>query len=121
MDNGKGRRIAVTGGRAYANMRHVKTVFDRLACNRSDTLIEGGATGADRLCRLEAIRRGMRVETHRADWRHDGRAAGPLRNRRMIATRPDMLIAFPGGKGTRDCVLAARQAGIPVIDAGERS
>lgn len=44
-----------------------------------------------------------------------GKRAGPLRNERMIATfKPDLVVAFPGGKGTANCVEIARKYGVPV-------
>ena len=33
--------------------------------------------------------------------------------------RPDLVVAFPGGRGTADMVGRARSAGIEVIDFGE--
>ncbi len=54
-------------------------------------------------------------EVYEADWHEHGRAAGPIRNARMIAEgRPDLVIAFPGGRGTADMVSRARKAGIEV-------
>jgi hypothetical protein len=44
-----------------------------------------------------------------------GKAAGPIRNQRMIDEgKPDLVIAFPGGRGTADMVSRAKKAGIPV-------
>ena len=54
-------------------------------------------------------------EVYPADWRTHGRAAGPLRNARMIAEgKPDLVIAFKGNRGTQDCCRKAEAAGIPV-------
>jgi hypothetical protein len=45
-------------------------------------------------------------------------AAGPRRNRRMlVAFKPDVVLAFPGGAGTASCCAVARELGIPVIEA----
>lgn len=50
-----------------------------------------------------------------ADWHTHGRAAGPIRNRRMIEEgKPDLVVAFPGGRGTANMVNQARAAGIEV-------
>jgi hypothetical protein len=57
-----------------------------------------------------------------ADWDSHGKAAGPMRNRTMLAgvnspvSNADLLIAFKGGRGTADCVRQARELGIPVIE-----
>ena len=35
-------------------------------------------------------------------------------DRAMLAERPVLVIAFPGGRGTADAVAAAERAGVPV-------
>lgn len=80
-------------------------------------VIEGGASGYDHAGRLWAVSREMQCITFYADWNTHGRAAGPIRNSRMLAEgKPTHVIAFPGGVGTRDMVAKAKRAGIPVID-----
>jgi hypothetical protein len=57
------------------------------------------------------------VDIHRADWAHAGRAAGPQRNARMLASGIDQVLAFRAdgpSPGTDDCVAQARARGIPV-------
>ena len=54
-----------------------------------------------------------------ANWVKYGRAAGPIRNRRMLElVPPDLVVAFhddlESSRGTKDMVIAARQAEIPV-------
>ncbi len=82
-------------------------------------LIEGGATGADRMARYWAINKGIPVETYGADWERHGKAAGPIRNSRMIDDGlPDLVLAFVEGtnladsRGTADMVGKAERAGI---------
>ena len=51
-----------------------------------------------------------------ADWATHGKKAGPLRNQRMIDEgHPDLVIAFPGGKGTDDMTRRALAAGVATI------
>ena len=50
----------------------------------------------------------------KADWDKHGKSAGPIRNARMLGWKPDVVVAFPGDVGTRDCVSKAKAAGIPV-------
>jgi hypothetical protein len=51
-----------------------------------------------------------------ADWDTHGRSAGPLRNRKMLDTKPDLVIAFHGNlnasKGTKNMVHQARRNGV---------
>ena len=114
-------RVLVCGGRSYDNREAVAVALhpyrppfrDRV----ENVIIHGGAEGADELADDWARQNTVQREVYRPDWRQHGRAAGPLRNARMIAEgKPDIVIAFPGGKGTADCIRKARAAGIPVIE-----
>lgn len=110
-------RIVVTGGRSYGNRGMLFGVLDRLRDDRGITeVIEGGQEGADRLARIWAESRGVLCLTVSADWTKHGAAAGPIRNRAMLDHRPDMVVAFPGGKGTADCRAQARARRIPVME-----
>ena len=53
-----------------------------------------------------------------ADFQSHGAAAERLRNARMLVeSKPDLVIAFPGGEGTADLVSRAKAAGVPVEQA----
>ena len=111
--------VAVTGGRNYADHRHVWDALDRLHAKSAIRLIvHGAASGADTLAAEWAAARGVEAQAFpvtRGDWDRLGRGAGPERNRRMLAwSKPDGLVAFPGGTGTRDCIAAAESRGIKV-------
>ena len=110
-------RILVCGGRAYSNQTELNATLDALhAEQRIACLIEGGAVGADALALRWALDRDIRTESYPADWKRHGRAGGPIRNQRMIDEgRPDLVIAFPGGRGTADMVKRVQAAGIEVI------
>lgn len=59
------------------------------------------------------------VESYPADWRR-GKGAGPERNARMLAEGwPDLVVAFPGGRGTADMVRRAKAAGVRVVEVVE--
>jgi hypothetical protein len=83
-----------------------------------DAVIEGDARGADRMAGEWA--RNHRVENIKfcADWEKLGRKAGPIRNQLMLDEgKPDLVVAFPGGRRTADMVRRARAAGVEVIEA----
>jgi predicted Rossmann-fold nucleotide-binding protein len=109
-------RILVCGGRDYQNISAVRHALQALHAKRGITLIiEGGALGADRLAREWAAISAIPCVTFDADWKTHGKAAGPLRNDRMIAEgKPDGVVAFPGGRGTADMAGKAEAAGIKV-------
>jgi hypothetical protein len=50
-----------------------------------------------------------------ADWAKDGRHAALIRNDRMLSDgKPDLVVAFPGGRGTWHTCAQAEKLGIPV-------
>lgn len=109
-------RVLVCGGREYADAHKVRAVLDGLEA-RPSYIIEGGARGADRLAKAWAHMTGIRVLTYPAKWDVYGRRAGYLRNREMLEHGcPDLVVAFPGGRGTADMVRQARAAGVPVME-----
>lgn len=111
-----GKVILVCGGRDYGNQAMLFGVLDMIAEHeRVDTIIQGGADGADRLARIWCQNRFCRMLNYPADWRTHGKAAGPIRNQQMIDHgKPDLVLAFPGGRGTADMVRRAKAAGIEV-------
>lgn len=107
-------RVIVCGGRDYSDYRVIRLVMEALDPEYV-TVVHGGAQGADRIAADVAESEGMPVDEFPARWSEEGRAAGPLRNRRMLEAGADLVIAFPGGRGTADMVSAAREAGVPVL------
>ena len=80
------------------------------------TLISGGARGADRLAERFADEHNLKKIIHKPDWNKCGRAAGFMRNAKIIADS-DVLVAFWDGKsrGTKDSIEKARKKNITVI------
>lgn len=111
-------KLLVTGGRAYNNQRRVFEVLDQLDRELEggiDIIIQGGAEGADKHARLWACANERPCATFHAHWPTLGKAAGVLRNEWMLTFGlPDLVIAFPGGKGTTHMVNAAKKAGVNV-------
>lgn len=111
------RRILICGDRHWSDLHAIMRPMDDLAPH--SIIIEGGAPGADSLAKESAEFYGLQVEEYPADWNRFGRAAGPLRNQRMLTEgKPDEVWAFyPDvalGKGTGDMIARALAAGIPV-------
>lgn len=106
-------RVLVCGGREYLNIDFVYQVLDTL--DGVSEIIEGGARGVDTIARHWAKERGVPVRTFRADWQKHKKSAGPIRNGQMLREgKPDLVIAFPGGRGTANMVEQAIRAGVPV-------
>lgn len=72
---------------------------------------------------------GLRPESHPAMWGRDKKAAGAIRNRKMLRLGAELVIAFHDdlegrSRGTKDMVGIARKAGVEVewwrhADGGE--
>lgn len=107
------RTVLVCGGRSFENADVVYGTLDGLLPSR---VVHGGATGADALARKWALSSGVVQVEYPAQWGRHGKAAGPIRNQTMLDTeKPDVVVAFPGGRGTADMVRRARAAGVLVI------
>lgn len=110
--------MIVTGGRHYSHGTKVFEVLDEI---KPAVIIQGGASGADAIARNWAQSHGVQVITY--EYRESsGRGGGPVRNDYMIRdARADLVVAFPGGRGTADCVRRAKAEGIPVREIPEGS
>jgi len=109
-------RVLICGGRDFYDGALLKRTLDYILPVKDNIIvIHGGARGADALAGWWARTNGFSVELYPADWDKHGLAAGPIRNQQMIDEgKPDLVVAFPGGKGTADMVRRAKKAGILV-------
>ena len=114
-------RVLVCGGRDFHDKALLNHTLSNLHLNHPITaLIEGDAQGADKLAGLWARKRKIPNLKFPAKWSVYGRSAGPIRNKQMLAEgKPDLVVAFPGGRGTANMVEQARRAGVWVITADE--
>lgn len=110
-------RVLVCGGRDYRDKAFLWSVLDGLGPPAASEIISGMAPGADSYAAEWAQRFGFPLHKFHADWKTHGKAAGPIRNQRMLDEgKPDLVVAFPGGRGTADMVRRARSAGVPVME-----
>ncbi len=109
-------RLLVCGGRDFNDRAAIGAALDAVHRRKGiELVIQGGAQGADRWAAEWARATGVPVETFEADWAAHDKAAGPIRNRRMLVEgKPDGVLAFPGNRGTADMVKQADRAGVPV-------
>jgi hypothetical protein len=106
--------VLVCGGRDYRDAETLFRVMDSLCVSG---VIHGGARGADLLAGEWCNRRNIPCWVFPAAWETYGKASGHLRNAQMLTVgRPDIVVAFPGGRGTNDMMRKSRLAGVPVIE-----
>lgn len=107
--------IGVTGGRYYSNKELVYSTLDEVKDVYGPVrLAVGDANGADYLAWQWAVDRNVPYQRFIADWNTYGKMAGPIRNREILDSGVDLLIAFPGGRGTSGCIMEAEKRMIPV-------
>src|SRR4051812_18370624 len=113
-------RVIVCGSRGWNDRARIEY---RLAELPGDTTIVVGYNpttntprGADRIAYQEAQKLGLAVETHPADWKTKGKAAGYLRNVEMAESGADLCLAFWDGRsdGTRHMMSIAQMRYIKV-------
>jgi hypothetical protein len=94
----------------------LNSTLDALKKEFSDLIIiQGEAKGADSLARDWAHRSKVMTLSFPANWKAFGKSAGFLRNIQMLEEgNPDLVVAFPGGRGTEMMCEIAEKAGVPV-------
>jgi ABC-type Fe3+-hydroxamate transport system substrate-binding protein len=111
-------RILVTGGRRFDDKELLFTFLDRLHRERSITLvIHGAARGTDSFAEEWGKTRGVETLPCLADIERYKRAVWDEQSKQMLAHKPDLVVAFPGGNGTANMVQLAQKAGFHVVFA----
>ena len=112
-------RVLIAGGRDFNNEEEMWAALSGLSSTTTTAVISGGARGADRLGEGWAKARGIPVERYPALWEEHGKAAGHIRNQLMLDDgKPDLVVVFPGGKGSTSMVQKARKAGVDTVTPG---
>lgn len=111
-------KVLVCGGRRFKDRALLDRTLDALDAEIPITrVIEGGAWGADRLACMWALAHERESQRFPAQWAKHGKAAGPIRNAKMLAeAQPDLVVAFAGGNGTADMVFRAKTSGVRVVE-----
>jgi hypothetical protein len=82
-----------------------------------DLVVTGGQTGVDTVAKEWADCHSIENKSFYADWQQYGKAAGPIRNKKMLdEMTPEIVIAFPGGLGTASMKALARSIKCPVVE-----
>ena len=113
--------VLVTGSRDHDDPSTVFRELNNAHVNGMRSLVVGDCpTGVVHYVRMWANTMGVPYEMVRAEWTRWGKAAGPIRNRRMIDVyKPDACLAFfqpgAGNRGTTDCANYAEAQGVRVL------
>lgn len=118
-------KVLVCGGRNFTNWLSVhnelRPYLIKSEINDGDhstytlEIISGMARGADTIAAKYAEQYNLRLHKFPANWDKYGKAAGSIRNQQMIdECYPDLVLAFPGGRGTADMIKRAKFNNIKV-------
>ncbi len=124
-------KVIICGGRDWNRVLDSFKVLDEFHRLTPIThVIQGGATGADKIGAAWAKARGIVCDEVPAEWddlshpdaiiktnkrgkKYDAHA-GHRRNLKMANMKPDCVLAFPGGDGTENMCRTAKAMGILV-------
>ena len=113
-------RILITGSRTWTDKVAIADAIRQAWIDFGKpyrvTVVHGGARGADYIAGVFAKRMHFHVEVYEADWENFGKAAGYIRNEKMVKDGADICLAFikDESKGATMCAGLAEKAGIPV-------
>ena len=106
-------KLAVVGSRSFTDQEKMTEILDIIQEEYGfDTIVSGGADGADKLAEKYAAKRGKQVLTHPIQWgRYEDRHKIALERNKRIWDDADYGIAFWDGKspGTRQSLSISKQ------------
>lgn len=111
-------RLLVTGGRHLDDVALINTALNRTHSFRPiSVLIHGGHALLGVAAEDWARERDVHILRYPANWRLHGKRAEGIRNAFMLTdSRPEMVLALPGGADSRALVLSAVARGLAVLD-----
>lgn len=120
-------RILITGSRTWQKEMTIRDAIEdqwlTTLIHEQNTLVHGGAAGADTMAAKWGDFFAMDIEGHLADWQKHGKRAGFVRNAEMVALGADVCLAFIRDE-SKDATMTAdlaEKAGIHVIRFKETS
>lgn len=112
-----GLSLIVCGGRDFDDHEKVWKTLDRINDIKSiSMIIHGGCKGADMIAENWCWNNAVHSAICQPIWDRHGPKAGPLRNKAMLLLKPDGLVAFTGGRGTRSMIDLAKGEGVTVME-----
>ena len=107
-------KLIIAGGRKYKFTSADITLLDHIK-HRITEIVHGGAAGVDTEAGIYAQIYNIPCKVFKADWDKFGKSAGHLRNRDM-AIYADVVLLFPGGRGTESMRRFAIEYNLTILD-----
>lgn len=113
------KRILIAGCRDFNNYKIAKRYINRCLSEIKKQydliIVSGGAKGADMLGERFANEKKLKIKRYLPDWQKYGKAAGPKRNKEMVAVS-DYIICFwdKKSRGTASTIRYGRLLDKPI-------
>ena len=110
-------KLIIAGCRDFNDRKLIYEGIDTFIeeCGVPDVIIEGGASGVDRIAGDYARENDIPLMVFPADWNKYGRAAGPIRNGEMVKHGTHLLAFWDGkSRGTKNMIETAKKHGLVV-------
>ena len=106
------RKVLVCGSRKKDYVHEIDSVLRAI---EPTLVIHGDATGVDSRANQWCLENGIHSAAVPALWHRYGNSAGPMRNKAMLALKPEVVVALPGGTGTENMTCLARAYSVPIL------
>lgn len=112
-------RLLIAAGRHLQDAALIRRALMRAHAIRPITVVIHGSSGRLGTIAEEWGRaQHLHVVRYPANWRAFGKRGGVIRNAFMLEdSRPDLVLALPGGSDTRDLIARVQCARVPIINA----
>lgn len=102
-------RVAVIGSRSFSDYKKLCKVLDEYLINE---IVSGAALGTDRLARMYATNKCIKLTEYIPDWELHGKSAGAIRNKQIVDHCHEVIAFWDGeSKGTKISIDYARKQG----------
>lgn len=112
-------RALIAGSRSFENYPYLCTCLDpeilKLQALYDVTIISGGAKGTDSLAERYATEMNIPFELFKAEWDKQGKAAGYIRNEKMVAVATIAYLFWDyASRGTQHTITLCRKHDVPL-------
>ncbi len=105
----------IAGSRSCTDMQVLRNAIKNCGW-LPDVVLSGGARGADKLGEQWATENNIPIEKYLADWDKYGKAAGYIRNAKMVENANSLIALWDGAsKGTKHMIDIAMKKGLRVF------
>ncbi len=113
------KRILIAGCRDFNNYKIAKRYINRCLSEIKKQydliIVSGGAKGADMLGERFANEKKLKIERYLPDWQKYGKAAGPKRNKEMVAVSDyNICFWYKKSRGTASTISYGRLIDKPI-------